>query len=161
MSLPSCREWPNPVLLKQPEDSNLNLPVWDPRVSMIPVFCFLILITLFYFTRVFLCRHRKHCVDRAVKSVLVLPLHLEWRYISFILFRVSSSLCPHVTMTLIGSSIMSFSTVHSARRRNPRAAWSRKTSYVDVLFMFFFCCFSVFLFFKLDRPTPSLALATD
>lgn len=28
-----CREWPNPVLLKQPEDSNLNLPVWDPRVS--------------------------------------------------------------------------------------------------------------------------------
>lgn len=29
------REWPNPVLLKQPEDSNLNLPVWDPRVSII------------------------------------------------------------------------------------------------------------------------------
>jgi len=28
------REWPNPVLLKQPEDSNLNLPVWDPRVSI-------------------------------------------------------------------------------------------------------------------------------
>ncbi|XP_037540537.1 poly(A) polymerase type 3-like [Nematolebias whitei] len=26
-------EWPNPVLLKQPEDSNLNLPVWDPRMS--------------------------------------------------------------------------------------------------------------------------------
>ncbi|XP_067385361.1 poly(A) polymerase gamma isoform X4 [Channa argus] len=26
-------EWPNPVLLKQPEDSNLNLPVWDPRAS--------------------------------------------------------------------------------------------------------------------------------
>lgn len=26
------REWPNPVLLKQPEESNLNLPVWDPRV---------------------------------------------------------------------------------------------------------------------------------
>lgn len=26
------REWPNPVLLKQPEDCNLNLPVWDPRV---------------------------------------------------------------------------------------------------------------------------------
>uniref|UniRef100_A0A665UI68 polynucleotide adenylyltransferase n=1 Tax=Echeneis naucrates TaxID=173247 RepID=A0A665UI68_ECHNA len=26
-------EWPNPVLLKQPEDSNLNLPVWDPRVN--------------------------------------------------------------------------------------------------------------------------------
>uniref|UniRef100_A0A8C6KBZ7 Poly(A) polymerase n=1 Tax=Nothobranchius furzeri TaxID=105023 RepID=A0A8C6KBZ7_NOTFU len=25
--------WPNPVLLKQPEDSNLNLPVWDPRVN--------------------------------------------------------------------------------------------------------------------------------
>ncbi|KAB1266833.1 Poly polymerase gamma [Camelus dromedarius] len=25
------REWPNPVLLKQPEESNLNLPVWDPR----------------------------------------------------------------------------------------------------------------------------------
>lgn len=22
------------MLLKQPEDSNLNLPVWDPRVSM-------------------------------------------------------------------------------------------------------------------------------
>lgn len=30
----SIREWPNPVLLKQPEDSNLNLPVWDPRVSV-------------------------------------------------------------------------------------------------------------------------------
>ncbi|XP_043910898.1 poly(A) polymerase gamma [Protopterus annectens] len=26
-------DWPNPVLLKQPEDSNLNLPVWDPRVN--------------------------------------------------------------------------------------------------------------------------------
>ncbi|XP_078260884.1 poly(A) polymerase gamma-like isoform X1 [Rhinoraja longicauda] len=26
-------EWPNPVLLKQPEDSNLNLPIWDPRVN--------------------------------------------------------------------------------------------------------------------------------
>uniref|UniRef100_A0A674CDI3 polynucleotide adenylyltransferase n=1 Tax=Salmo trutta TaxID=8032 RepID=A0A674CDI3_SALTR len=26
-------EWPNPVLLKQPEDCNLNLPVWDPRVT--------------------------------------------------------------------------------------------------------------------------------
>ncbi|KAM9294307.1 poly(A) polymerase alpha-B-like [Gastrophryne carolinensis] len=28
-----CREWPNPVLLKQPEECNLNLPVWDPRVN--------------------------------------------------------------------------------------------------------------------------------
>ncbi|XP_056150047.1 poly(A) polymerase alpha [Lampris incognitus] len=27
-------EWPNPVLLKQPEDCNLNLPVWDPRVTL-------------------------------------------------------------------------------------------------------------------------------
>ncbi|NXX50834.1 PAPOG polymerase, partial [Tricholaema leucomelas] len=27
-------EWPNPVLLKKPEDSNLNLPVWDPRVNI-------------------------------------------------------------------------------------------------------------------------------
>ncbi|RXM94792.1 Poly(A) polymerase alpha [Acipenser ruthenus] len=27
------REWPNPVLLKQPEDCNLHLPVWDPRVT--------------------------------------------------------------------------------------------------------------------------------
>ncbi|XP_054852398.1 poly(A) polymerase gamma isoform X2 [Eublepharis macularius] len=26
-------EWPNPVLLKQPEESNLNLPIWDPRVN--------------------------------------------------------------------------------------------------------------------------------
>ncbi|NXX55684.1 PAPOG polymerase, partial [Scopus umbretta] len=26
-------EWPNPVLLKQPEESELNLPVWDPRVN--------------------------------------------------------------------------------------------------------------------------------
>uniref|UniRef100_A0A8C2YEG3 polynucleotide adenylyltransferase n=1 Tax=Coturnix japonica TaxID=93934 RepID=A0A8C2YEG3_COTJA len=26
-------EWPNPVLLKQPEENNLNLPVWDPRVN--------------------------------------------------------------------------------------------------------------------------------
>ncbi|XP_062979865.1 poly(A) polymerase gamma [Elgaria multicarinata webbii] len=26
-------EWPNPVLLKQPEESSLNLPVWDPRVN--------------------------------------------------------------------------------------------------------------------------------
>lgn len=26
-------EWPNPVLLKQPEDCNLHLPVWDPRVT--------------------------------------------------------------------------------------------------------------------------------
>uniref|UniRef100_G1KQQ1 polynucleotide adenylyltransferase n=1 Tax=Anolis carolinensis TaxID=28377 RepID=G1KQQ1_ANOCA len=29
----SFREWPNPVLLKEPEESNLNLPVWDPRVN--------------------------------------------------------------------------------------------------------------------------------
>uniref|UniRef100_A0A8C7JNH8 Poly(A) polymerase n=1 Tax=Oncorhynchus kisutch TaxID=8019 RepID=A0A8C7JNH8_ONCKI len=29
----TCQEWPNPVLLKQPEDCNLNLPVWDPRVT--------------------------------------------------------------------------------------------------------------------------------
>ena len=28
-------EWPNPVLLKQPEECNLNLPVWDPRVSVL------------------------------------------------------------------------------------------------------------------------------
>ncbi|XP_045150046.1 poly(A) polymerase gamma isoform X2 [Echinops telfairi] len=27
-------EWPNPVLLKQPEDGNLNLPIWDPRVHL-------------------------------------------------------------------------------------------------------------------------------
>ncbi|NXF85631.1 PAPOG polymerase, partial [Eubucco bourcierii] len=27
-------EWPKPVLLKQPEESNLNLPVWDPRVNI-------------------------------------------------------------------------------------------------------------------------------
>nr|XP_021150029.1 poly(A) polymerase gamma isoform X1 [Columba livia] len=26
-------EWPNPVLLKQPEENDLNLPVWDPRVN--------------------------------------------------------------------------------------------------------------------------------
>ncbi|XP_010136686.1 PREDICTED: poly(A) polymerase gamma, partial [Buceros rhinoceros silvestris] len=26
-------EWPNPVLLKTPEESDLNLPVWDPRVN--------------------------------------------------------------------------------------------------------------------------------
>ncbi|CDQ82700.1 unnamed protein product [Oncorhynchus mykiss] len=32
-TLSSSREWPNPVLLKQPEDCNLNLPVWDPRVT--------------------------------------------------------------------------------------------------------------------------------
>ncbi|XP_008589607.1 PREDICTED: poly(A) polymerase gamma [Galeopterus variegatus] len=31
--LKSSMEWPNPVLLKQPEESNLNLPVWDPRVN--------------------------------------------------------------------------------------------------------------------------------
>lgn len=31
----SNREWPNPVLLKQPEECNLNLPVWDPRVSVL------------------------------------------------------------------------------------------------------------------------------
>lgn len=46
LSLTSYREWPNPVLLKQPEDSNLNLPVWDPRVSMTHV-------------NGVLCRHRK------------------------------------------------------------------------------------------------------
>ncbi|XP_035771342.1 poly(A) polymerase gamma [Neolamprologus brichardi] len=37
-------EWPNPVLLKQPEDSNLNLPVWDPRVSITPVFYLLMVL---------------------------------------------------------------------------------------------------------------------
>ncbi|NXE25018.1 PAPOG polymerase, partial [Ardeotis kori] len=26
-------EWPKPVLLKEPEESSLNLPVWDPRVN--------------------------------------------------------------------------------------------------------------------------------
>lgn len=46
LSFPPYREWPNPVLLKQPEDSNLNLPVWDPRVSMTPVFHFHMFIML-------------------------------------------------------------------------------------------------------------------
>lgn len=27
-------EWPNPVLLKSPEDSKLGFPVWDPRVNV-------------------------------------------------------------------------------------------------------------------------------
>ncbi|XP_037669881.1 poly(A) polymerase beta [Choloepus didactylus] len=26
-------EWPNPVLLKEPEERNFNLPMWDPRVN--------------------------------------------------------------------------------------------------------------------------------
>uniref|UniRef100_A0A8C4NDI4 Poly(A) polymerase n=1 Tax=Eptatretus burgeri TaxID=7764 RepID=A0A8C4NDI4_EPTBU len=26
-------EWPKPVLLKQPEECNLSLPVWDPRIN--------------------------------------------------------------------------------------------------------------------------------
>ncbi|NXV74467.1 PAPOG polymerase, partial [Atlantisia rogersi] len=29
----SIWEWPNPVLLKEPEENDLNLPVWDPRVN--------------------------------------------------------------------------------------------------------------------------------
>ena len=33
----TCREWPNPVLLKNitsPSEVGLNFPVWDPRVNM-------------------------------------------------------------------------------------------------------------------------------
>ncbi|XP_053731159.1 poly(A) polymerase gamma isoform X2 [Synchiropus splendidus] len=41
-------EWPNPVLLKQPEDSNLNLPVWDPRVNMADRFHLMPIITPAY-----------------------------------------------------------------------------------------------------------------
>lgn len=44
------REWPNPVLLKQPEDSNLNLPVWDPRVSII---MFIVYSFFFFFFRLY------------------------------------------------------------------------------------------------------------
>lgn len=28
-------KWPQPVLLKQPDNVNLGFPVWDPRVSRI------------------------------------------------------------------------------------------------------------------------------
>lgn len=30
-------KWPQPVLLKQPDNVNLNFPVWDPRVSFIVI----------------------------------------------------------------------------------------------------------------------------
>lgn len=31
-------KWPQPVLLKQPDNMNLNFPVWDPRVSKTMVY---------------------------------------------------------------------------------------------------------------------------
>lgn len=114
LSFPSYREWPNPVLLKQPEDSNLNLPVWDPRVSMTQMFylhMFLMLLCL-RFVCVMLCRHRKHYLDRVdllscekfVGVFFNLAQQIEYRYIYFLLFHVSF-LCPHVTRKLIGSPI--------------------------------------------------------
>ena len=41
-------EWPNPVLLKQPEECNLNLPVWDPRVNPSDRYHLMPIITLPY-----------------------------------------------------------------------------------------------------------------
>jgi len=31
-------KWPQPVLLKQPDNVNLGFPVWDPRVRKLLVF---------------------------------------------------------------------------------------------------------------------------
>ncbi len=109
LTFPSYREWPNPVLLKQPEDSNLNLPVWDPRVSMTPVFYFHMFIMLlsFRFVGVLLCRHRKHLdrVNLLSCEKFVISCSTEYRYIYCLLLHVSSFLCPHVTRKLIGSPI--------------------------------------------------------
>ncbi|XP_053330584.1 poly(A) polymerase alpha isoform X2 [Spea bombifrons] len=41
-------EWPNPVLLKQPEECNLNLPVWDPRINPADRFHYMPIITPAY-----------------------------------------------------------------------------------------------------------------
>ena len=30
-------KWPQPVLLKQPDNVNLGFPVWDPRVSILSI----------------------------------------------------------------------------------------------------------------------------
>lgn len=50
------REWPNPVLLKQPEDSNLNLPVWDPRVFLYSFYTvFLGFVSIFWFHHTICC----------------------------------------------------------------------------------------------------------
>uniref|UniRef100_A0A8C6R4K6 polynucleotide adenylyltransferase n=1 Tax=Nannospalax galili TaxID=1026970 RepID=A0A8C6R4K6_NANGA len=40
-------EWPKPVLLKQPEECNLNLPVWDPRVNPVLLKFFTLMLETF------------------------------------------------------------------------------------------------------------------
>lgn len=41
-------KWPQPVLLKQPDNVNLGYPVWDPRVRIIIVFIFLYKYNLYF-----------------------------------------------------------------------------------------------------------------
>ena len=100
------------MLLKQPEDSNLNLPVWDPRVSMKAVF-YLYMFKMWLCLRfVLLYTNREGSPNRGnlLRSekfigVLNLAQQMEYRYICFLIFHVSSFLCPHVTWNLIGSPI--------------------------------------------------------
>uniref|UniRef100_T1JA32 polynucleotide adenylyltransferase n=1 Tax=Strigamia maritima TaxID=126957 RepID=T1JA32_STRMM len=42
------KEWPNPVLLKPPDDSKLGFPVWDPRVNVADRFHLMPIITPAY-----------------------------------------------------------------------------------------------------------------
>lgn len=53
-------------------------------------------------------------------SVVKLSQQMASSYIYFLLFHVSSFLCPHVTWKLSSKAL------NSARKRLPRAAWSKE-----------------------------------
>lgn len=120
LTFPSCREWPNPVLLKQPEDSNLNLPVWDPRVSMMMVLYLHMSLMLLC---VFVCTGNIIWTELncwAVKSLLLKLAHqMEYSLISL---SPLSSCDPDIDRV----PYMSSKALNCARRRPPRAARSKE-----------------------------------
>lgn len=73
-----------------------------------------------------------------LKSLLVflnLAQQKEYRYICFLIFHVSSFLCPHVTWNLIGSPIWVPIPLTLFGGVFPEQLGARKTSYGDVLFL--------------------------
>ncbi|XP_033874266.1 poly(A) polymerase gamma-like isoform X2 [Acipenser ruthenus] len=103
-------EWPNPVLLKQPEESNLNLPVWDPRVNPLDRYHLMPIITPAYpqqnstynvstSTRTIMTEEFKHglavtdeiLLGKVEWSKLFEPPHFFQKYKHYIVLTASAS----------------------------------------------------------------------